>query len=336
MPEVFYWLIAILFAGYVVLDGFDLGAGTLHLHLAKTDSERRTVLAAIGPYWDGNEVWLLAAAGTMLLAFPRALGAALSGLYLAVFFTVWSLMLRGLAIELRNHLENELWRSFWDFVFMASSALLPVLLGVAAGNVIRGFSLDEAGRFSVPLFTSWMPRAPAGLLDVYTLGVGAFVSVALVSHGATFLAWKTSDELQRRALGVARVMGLVTCAAWPLVAFASARVARLGASPATWILAGIVVIALASRWWFVRCERLREAFLASCAFLACTVVGVASARAPVLISSLDGAHELTVATAAASPRSFSSALAWWPVAFVLALVYLLALFRIHKGKARTD
>jgi cytochrome d ubiquinol oxidase subunit II len=152
---------------YVTLDGYDLGAGAIHLGLARTDAERRTVIEAIGPYWDANEVWLIAAGGSLLVAFPRVMSAALSGFYFAIFFVVWCLILRAIAIELRSHLRDPLWRKFWDVVFAGSSALLALLLGVAFGNVVRGVPLNADGWFGMTLFTTFRParsRRHPGLL----------------------------------------------------------------------------------------------------------------------------------------------------------------------------
>src|SRR5213078_4587488 len=168
MFEVWYAIAALLFAIYVALDGFDFGAGILSPFVARTDSERRQVLAAIGPFWDGNEVWLLAAGGALFVAFPRVLASGLSGFYLAIFLVVWSLLLRGIAIEFRSHVFEPLWRGFWDGTFSWASALLAVLFGAAIGNVIRGLPLDGDGWFSLTLFTTFLPRAPVGILDGYT------------------------------------------------------------------------------------------------------------------------------------------------------------------------
>src|SRR6478672_8043443 len=144
-----------MLAAYVVLDGFDLGAGALHLLVARTDQERRQVLAAIGPYWDGNEVWLLATGGVLFVAFPAVLASGLSGFYFAIFLVLWMLILRGIAIEFRSHVEHLLWRSAWDAVFGIASAVLPVLFGAALGNLVRGLPIDADGWFSLALFTDF-------------------------------------------------------------------------------------------------------------------------------------------------------------------------------------
>src|SRR3977135_4650239 len=124
MGTIWFGLVAIMISVYVLLDGFDLGAGAIHLFVAKTDEERRQVLASIGPVWDGNEVWLLAAGGTLYFAFPQLYASAFSGFYLPLIMVLWLLILRGIGIELRAHIDNHVWQSFFDFIFCGSSALL--------------------------------------------------------------------------------------------------------------------------------------------------------------------------------------------------------------------
>ena len=143
ISTVWFCLVAIMIAGYVVLDGFDIGAGIVHLFVARTDQERRQVLQSIGPVWDGNEVWLLAGGGTLYFAFPALYSAAFSGFYLALMMVLWLLILRGISIELRSHMDSPVWQPFWDLVFGGSSALLAILFGAALGNVVRGVPLDS-------------------------------------------------------------------------------------------------------------------------------------------------------------------------------------------------
>src|SRR3954454_6790263 len=122
MSELWFAIASVMLAIYVVMDGFDFGAGVLHLLVAKTDRERRQVLAAIGPFWDGNEVWLLAGGGVLFLAFPKVLASGLSGFYLAIMLVLWVIILRGISIEFRSHLRDEMWRTFWDGTFFLASA----------------------------------------------------------------------------------------------------------------------------------------------------------------------------------------------------------------------
>src|ERR1700720_2370017 len=138
MLFIWFWLVAGMITAYVVLDGFDLGAGVLHLFIARTDQERQTVIRTIGPVWDGNEVWLIAGGGTLYFAFPVLYASSFSGFYLPLIIVLWLLILRGIGIELRSHIKNEVWTSFWDGVFFIGSTLLAIFYGAALGNVIRG------------------------------------------------------------------------------------------------------------------------------------------------------------------------------------------------------
>src|ERR1041385_869419 len=135
MEVVWFWIVAFMLAMYVILDGFDLGAGIIHLLAGKTEDDRRMILNAIGPVWDGNEVWLLAAGGTLYFSFPLLYASSFSGFYLPLMIVLWLLMLRGMGVELRGHVANPLWHEFWDVVFSAASALLAIFFGAALGNV---------------------------------------------------------------------------------------------------------------------------------------------------------------------------------------------------------
>ena len=156
IATVWFCLVAIMIAGYVVLDGFDLGAGIVHLFVAHTDRERRQVLRSIGPVWDGNEVWLLAGGGTLYFAFPALYSAAFSGFYLALMMVLWLLILRGISIEFRSHIESPVWRPFWDLVFGGSSALLALLLGRRS----RQRGSRRTARFRRILFPSALDQLP--------------------------------------------------------------------------------------------------------------------------------------------------------------------------------
>src|ERR1051326_5976250 len=157
MPTLWVILVAFMLTMYVLLDGFDLGAGIIHLIAARTDEERRFILLAIGPVWDGNEVWLIAAGGTLFFTFPLLYATSFSGFYLPLIIVLWLLMLRGISIELCSHISNPVWSSFWDGLFFLGSALLTIFYGAAMANVIRGVSLDKNGNFFLPLWTDFSP-----------------------------------------------------------------------------------------------------------------------------------------------------------------------------------
>ena len=197
METIWFCLVAVMLAAYVVLDGFDLGAGIAHLLVARTDAERRPVLRSIGPVWDGNEVWLLAAGGTLYFAFPALYASSFSGFYLPLMIVLWLLILRGISIEFRNHVESLVWHPLWDAMFAGSSALLAIFFGAALGNVVRGVPLDRAGDFFLPLWTDFTAGPDAGILDWYTVLVAIAALLTLTVHGALWLALKNGVRSTR-------------------------------------------------------------------------------------------------------------------------------------------
>src|SRR6266571_3133667 len=195
MGFVWFWLVAVMIVGYVVLDGFDLGVGVLHLFLVRNEAERQATLHSIGPVWDGNEVWLLAGGGTLYFAFPLLYASAFSGFYLPLMIVLWLLIGRGISIELRMHIDNGVWRSFFDGLFFLSSTLLAIFLGAALANVIRGVPIGPDQYFFLPLWTNWRVGPNPGILDWYTVIGGLVAFIALAVHGALYLATKASGEL---------------------------------------------------------------------------------------------------------------------------------------------
>src|SRR5437016_477065 len=203
METLWFIIVAVMLTAYVVLDGFDLGAGIIYLIAAKTDGERRAVLRAIGPVWDGNEVWLIAAAGTLYFAFPQLYASSFSGFYLPLMMVLWLLILRGIGIEARTHVHNPVWQNFFDAVFSASSILLAVFFGAALGNVVRGVPLDSTGYFFEPLWTNFRLGDDTGILDWYTIQVGVLALLALMMHGGVWVQMKTSGQVNARGGKVA-------------------------------------------------------------------------------------------------------------------------------------
>jgi cytochrome d ubiquinol oxidase subunit II len=338
METLWFWIAAVVVAVYVVLDGFDFGAGILHLAVARSDGERRRVLAAIGPFWDGNEVWLLAGGGVLFLAFPKVLGAGLSGFYLAIVMFLWVLIGRGIAIEFRSHVGDAMWRAFWDHVFALASLLAPVLLGAALGNLVRGVPLDGEGWFALPLFESFSPLGELGILDWFTVLAGVFALLALTHHGALFLAWKTDGALRERSRAWAARLLPLTVAAWIGTTLALPRVAPellpvVPGRPLALLATLLALAGLAASLPLRRSERDLLAFVASCAFLFGLLAATAAAMYPTMLkASGDAALSLTAENAAAGELSLRRGLAWWPVGGVLAVAYLAMLFGLHRGK----
>jgi cytochrome d ubiquinol oxidase subunit II len=338
METVWFMLIAAMLAIYVVLDGFDFGAGILHLFVARTDAERRTVLAAIGPVWDGNEVWLLASGGTLVFAFPKVYAAGFSGFYLPLMIVLWLLILRGISIEFRSQEKNPLWRSFWDGVFWLSSTLMAIVLGAALGNVIRGVPLDATGFFTGPLFTNFLPGLRPGVLDWYTVLVGLFTLCVLAAHGAVYLVWKTTGDVHARSQALAGKLwiGVIVLGILATIGTAVVQPAlypALLARPLTWLLALGVVGGLVEVFVWLRQGRELYAFLASAVFIVCMLAATAAGIYPnMLVSTLDSRYNLTVFNAATGATALQVGLTWWIPALLLAIFYFTLLFRSFRGK----
>src|SRR5499425_252930 len=203
METLWFMIVAFMIAAYVVLDGFDLGAGVIYPLAARTPAERQTIMRAIGPVWDGNEVWLLAAGGTLYFAFPLLYASSFSGFYLPLMIVLWLLMLRGIGIELRSHMDNPVWRRFFDFVFFGSSALLTIFFGAALGNVVRGVPVGPDQYFFEPLWTNFRVGVNNGILDWYTGLTGLIALLTLTTHGALYIAGKAEGDLNRRSRAIA-------------------------------------------------------------------------------------------------------------------------------------
>ena len=338
MIALWYFNIAAMLAVYVVLDGFDFGAGIVHLFVARTDAERRQVFSAIGPVWDGNEVWLLAAGGTLFFAFPRAYAVSFSGFYLPLMLVLWLLILRGVSIEFRSQVENPLWRSFWDAVFALASLLLAIVLGAALGNVLRGVGLDGTGSFSTPLFSNFRTGQRPGVLDWYTASVGVFTAAALAAHGLGYLRWKTSGNVQQRCAKGATALWALVAILFVFMTFATAQVrpelfSALGARPWSWPLVALGVSGLVAAPIAHRRGAELAAFLASIAFFGGLLAATACGLYPTLLpSAIDPRFSLDAQNSANGEHALAVGLVWWSFGIALAIGYFAVLFRSMRGK----
>src|SRR5689334_22249962 len=187
LTDVWFILIAVLWAGYLVLDGFDLGVGMLLPVLARTDAERRLMVNTIGPVWDGNEVWLLVAGGATFAAFPMWYASMFSGFYLALLLLLVALIIRGVSFEYRGKVDDPVWRGRWDVAIVIGSTLPALLWGVAFANIVRGVPIDGDGNFTGTVFT---------LLNPYGLLGGLAVVTLCCTYGAIFVALKTTGSIR--------------------------------------------------------------------------------------------------------------------------------------------
>jgi cytochrome bd ubiquinol oxidase subunit II len=341
METVWFCLVAVMVAMYVLLDGFDLGAGAVHFLVARTNEERRQVLATIGPVWDGNEVWLLAAGGVLYFAFPLLYASAFSGFYLPLMMVLWLLILRGTSVEFRNHIVSPIWTPFWDFLFSASSLLLAVFFGAALGNVVRGVPLDESGYFFEPLWTNFRLGDHTGILDWYTVLVGVTALFALMMHGSLWVQHKTVPPVRDRASRVAAwtwwgvlifsgLLTMVTFTIQPQV------IANFKTWPLGFVLPAIAVAGLAGVQFELHRGKELSAFLASCTYLLGMLTSVVFGVYPMVLPSRNPAYSLTVSNAKAGDYGLKIGLIWWVIGVILAAGYFTYVYRTFAGKVATN
>jgi cytochrome bd ubiquinol oxidase subunit II len=338
MGFIWFWLVAVMIVGYVVLDGFDLGVGVLHLFLVRNEEDRRTTMASIGPVWDGNEVWLLAGGGTLYFAFPLLYASSFSGFYLPLMIVLWLLVLRGVSLELRNHIDVGVWRALLDGVFGLSSALLTIFYGAALANVLRGVPLQADGYFFLPLWTNWQPGSHPGILDWYTVIGGVVALVALTLHGALWLTIKTSGELAQRARRLVNPLciQLAVLTVISLGATIHVRPASLDNYfylPFTFVIPIGVVSCLVAIWLFNHKNQPVKAFLSSCLYLFFMLAGACWGLYPTLLPASTGQErDITLAKAISGPHTLAVGLVWWALGMTLAVGYVVFVYAKFRGK----
>ncbi|GAC1518736.1 MAG: cytochrome d ubiquinol oxidase subunit II [Ktedonobacteraceae bacterium] len=338
MPTLWFILVASMLTMYVLLDGFDLGAGIIHLIAARNDTERRFILRAIGPVWDGNEVWLIAAGGTLFFSFPLLYASSFSGFYLPLIIVLWLLMVRGISIELRSRISSPVWASFWDGMFFLGSALLAIFYGAALGNVVRGVPLNSQGYFFEALWTDFNPfSANPGVLDWYTILTGLLAFVVLLTHGANYIAVKTEGTLNERARRISRVGWLITVPLALLASIATFFVqpqvyASFSQRPWGIIFPLIAFAGILGAGFFNFRKRDMAALLSSGAFILGMLTSAAFSLYPMVLPAVKRANSLTINNASASQYGLAVGLIWWSVGIVLAAIYFIFTYRRFWGK----
>lgn len=338
MCETWFAILCFMLTVFALLDGWNMGAGiVLHL-VGRNDAQRRLVVATLGPYWSWHEVWLIAFGGILFVAFPIALATALSGFYFAVMLLLWSLILRGMALEIGGHLTDPLWRSFWDGIFTLGSVLMALLIGVGLGNLVRGVPLADAGEyFWMPLFTNFRATGHVGLLDWYTMLTGIFMVATFGAHGAAYVALKAIGAVNTQATDVARRLWLVSGALLLVVSISTVilRPQFFGGMIANpWSWPGFVMILVGGlsllRGLVVRAEV--RTFFGGCGLIAGLCLCGAAGTYPILLySTLNPAASLTAPQASVN-ASLGTALVWWPVSLILVVAYFVILMRVYRGK----
>ncbi|MFB3816558.1 MAG: cytochrome d ubiquinol oxidase subunit II [Candidatus Methylomirabilales bacterium] len=329
LETVWFILWGVLWAVYFVLDGFDLGLGSLFPFLVRSESEKRTVYDAMGPFWDGNQVWLISAGGVTFAAFPKTYAVMFSTLYTPLMLLLFALILRGIAFEFRDKEDSRAWRTTWDACLVAGSFLPALLLGVAFANLFRGLPLDQQGLFTGG-FGFFHLLNPYGLLGGL-LFVGLFTT-----HGALWLATRGTGPIHRRAGALARRLWvpLVLVAAAFLAAswFATRLYDNYLAHPALFAIPLLAVAGLVLARWFMAREAWWKAWGASAAtILGATLFGVVGLFPDMMPSTLNPAYSLTAFNSASSPLTLSIMLGVAAVMVPIVLAYQTWVYRTFRG-----
>lgn len=300
LNTLWFFLVAVLYIGFFILEGFDFGVGILLPYLSKDkkaqaqDQKRRVIINTIGPHWDGNEVWLITAGGATFAAFPHWYATLFSGFYLALFLLLMALIVRGVAFEFRSKDIQPRWRALWDWCIFIGSLLSSLLLGVAFGNLARGVPIDAQMNFSGNFFT---------LLNPYALLAGIASVLVMTLHGATFLSLKTAGELREKAHKAA--LRLWPAALLALLVTAAATFFYTDILKNSPIIASIVLVisvaAILLAGFFLRQKKEGWSFIMTAVTIAFAVLTVFLIMFPrVMISSTDPANSLTIYNASSS------------------------------------
>ncbi|MBM3324282.1 MAG: cytochrome d ubiquinol oxidase subunit II [Calditrichaeota bacterium] len=327
-----FFLIGLLLTVYAILDGFDLGAGIWHL-FARKDEHRRSILNAIGPVWDGNEVWLLTGGGALFAAFPHVYATVFSGFYLALMLVLFALIFRAVSIEFRSKRPSARWRSTWDTAFSVGSIVPALLFGVAVGNILRGLPLDESKNFTGGFFD---------LLNPYALLIGLLGFAMLATHGALYLALKTEEEVAESAKGWSRI-------AWPayfvlfiltgvVTIFSQPRLLEnYAALPILWIFPLFALAMMLAIAIFQKKGKDGKAFLAS----SLSIFGVCATAAadlfPNLVPALDHPEwSLTIMNSSSSALTLGTMLILALVGMPIVIGYTIWVYRTFRGKVKVE
>lgn len=330
LQTTWFVLIGVLFTGYAVLDGFDLGIGALHL-FTKTDEERRLMLNSIGPVWDGNEVWLVTGGGALFAAFPEVYATVFSGFYLAFVLLLVALIFRAVAIEFRSKQPMRWWRRMWDVGFAAGSVLSSFLLGVTMGNIAWGVALDERHEFRGGFL---------GLLHPYALLLGVTTVALFMMHGAIYALMKTEGGLHDKLRGWINntIIFFIICYAITTMAtllYVPHMAARVRANPWLFSVALLNMLAIANIPREIHHGREGRAFVSSCVAMAALMALFGLEMYPNLVlSNPETAHSLTIHNAASSPKTLAIMLTIALIGVPIVLAYTISIYWIFRGKVK--
>ncbi|MDA0335158.1 MAG: cytochrome d ubiquinol oxidase subunit II [bacterium] len=351
METIWLSILVFMLVAYAVLDGMDFGAGIIHLFVVRDEQQGMLVKRAIGPFWDGNEVWLIAAGGVLFMAFPTLYASIFSGFYLPLTLILWLFIGRGMSIELRHQLDNDLWHRFWDGAFGVCSLLLALIFGIAFGNILRGVnlggvesgvSLYEPAFFFSPLWTEFIRPENPGIIDWFSLLVGVITVLTLALHGGNWIILKIDSQFTHvvRRFNLKMTVLLVPLMVGSLFAVAHVNGGihaqfigdlRLALIP----LLGLAAL-LANLVFLVRRNEV-GAFVASSLFIAGMFVAAVAGMYPVVLPSTNLVHpSLTLFSTAAPAYSLHVGIRWWVLAMLLVALYSGVIHWLHRGKIASD
>ena len=330
--DIWFVLVGVLFTGYVILDGFDLGVGSLHL-FTKTDEERRLMLNAIGPVWDGNEVWLVTGGGALFAAFPEVYATVFSGFYLAFVLLLFALIFRGVAIEFRSKRPEAWWRQTWDILFSVGSILSSFLIGVATGNIVWGVPLDVDHEFAGTFL---------GLLNPYSLLLGVTAVALFTMHGAIYVVMKTEGEMEARARGWIRNTIIFFILSYVITTFATLlyipRMTKpLQDHPWLFIVPLAAILAIANVPREIHLGREFRAFLSSCGAMIALMTLFGIGMYPNLVfCHTDVANSLNIYNSASSQKTLGIMFVIACIGVPIVLTYTICIYWIFRGKVKLE
>ncbi|MEN6390140.1 MAG: cytochrome d ubiquinol oxidase subunit II [Syntrophomonas sp.] len=325
---IWFLLIGVLIGGYAILDGFDLGVGSLFPFLSKTEEEKQTLLGAVGPFWDGNEVWLLTGAGALFAAFPLVYATVFSGFYLAMMLVLFALILRVAAIEFRNQVENPAWRGRLDLLFFLGSFVPALLFGVAMGNIARGLPLNGAHVYTGGFFD---------LLNPYALLLGLLGLSAFLLQGSSYVLLKTDGEIQTRskkALILIWAAAVVLYILATLYTYISVPALFANYRQYVWMYAAplLTVAGLAFIPFLLKLSRHGLLFIASSLNMTGLIATLGLGMFPNLVPALETSNSLTIYNAASSSLTLKAMLIIALIGVPIVLLYTIYVYRVFRGK----
>lgn len=332
LGTIWFVLVGILFTGYAVLDGFDLGVGAIHL-FTKTDEERRLLMNSIGPVWDGNEVWLVTGGGALFAAFPAVYATVFSGFYLAFVLLLFALIFRAVAIEFRSKQPMKWWRQMWDVCFSVGSIVSSLLIGVAIGNIAWGIPIDDRGEFAGTFLS---------LLNPYALLLGVTTVALFMMHGAIYALLKTENPLHDKVRGWVNncIIFFIICYATTTMAtllYVPHMAVRVRANPWLFSIALINMLAIANIPREIHHRRDWNAFLSSCVAMIALMCLFGLEMYPNLVfSSSIEANSLSITNASSSPKTLGIMLTIAIIGFPLVVSYTSIIYWVFRGKVKLD